>query len=55
MAEPRDPLDEYDAQHGTPGAMPDKPKISHEDEWGENVNPVRQTPEAYRNLRKPGE
>lgn len=54
MAEPseRTPVEEYDAKHGTPGSVPDAPKISEADAFGTTLNPVRETPPAFSNLRE---
>jgi hypothetical protein len=49
-----DPTQAYDEKHGKPGAQPDKPQISHDDEWGESQNPVRESGEPFKDLQKPG-
>lgn len=50
--EDKDPIDEYDRQHGKPDAG--APKLSDNDAWGNNLNPVRETPLAGTNLRDVG-
>ena len=52
--EGRDVIEEYDSKHGKPEATPDKPNISPDDEWGEKLNPVRETPNAAKNLAQVG-
>jgi len=52
--EPKDPIDAYDSAHGRPEATPDRPNISPADEFGEKLNPVRDTPLAGTNLNQVG-
>lgn len=50
--EPTDPIDEYDRKHGTPDST--IPKVSENDAWGSNLNPVRETPLAGTGLKEVG-
>jgi hypothetical protein len=52
--EPKDPTDEYDAQHGRPEGTPDQPKMSEADLYGTSLNPVRETITPFSNLREQG-
>lgn len=44
--------DAYDRKHGS--QTPDKPNINPNDEWGENLNPVRETPSPFKNTGSVG-
>lgn len=50
MAETQE--DEYDAQHGKPGA--DHQPVAPNEQWGETQNPVRNDPLPARNLKQMG-
>jgi hypothetical protein len=52
--EPKDPIDAYDAKHGRPEATPDKPNQAEAEAWGTKLNPVRETPQAAKNLKSVG-
>lgn len=52
MAEIRDTTEEYDNTHGKPG--PDHKPLSEDEQWGQNLNPVRETPLPSKNLQKVG-
>ena len=54
MAEPKDPIDTYDASHGDPSKTPDKPNQSEADAWGTSLNPVRETPLPAKGLKQVG-
>lgn len=54
MADPQDPIEQYDSQHGDPCKTPDKPNQSPDEAWGENLNPVRETPNAAKGLKTVG-
>ena len=47
-----DPIDTFDAAHGKPDNG--TPKLSEEDAWGTNLNPVRETPNPAKNLQEHG-
>lgn len=48
--EPKDPIDAYDSAHGTQDNG--IPKVSEDQAWGGGLNPVRETPAPYKNLRQ---
>jgi hypothetical protein len=48
----KDPLDDYDRQHGAPDNG--QPKLSEDDAWGTRLNPVRETPLAGTGLKSVG-
>lgn len=52
MADIRDTTEEYDAKHGKPG--PDHTPRSPDEQWGQSLNPVRDTPNAAKNLKQVG-
>lgn len=52
--EPKDPIDEYDRTHGRPDATPDKPNQSEADAWGTTLNPVRETPTPFKDVKEVG-
>jgi len=52
--EPVDPIEAYDQKHGRPEATPDKPSLSEAEEWGTDLNPLRETPLAGKNLTNVG-
>jgi hypothetical protein len=47
--EPTDPIETFDASHGRPEQGP--PKLSEEEAWGTNLNPVRETAQPAKNLQ----
>lgn len=52
MAEPKDTEQEYDAKHGAPNGG--TPSVPADEQWGEKLNPVRETPVAAKNLSQAG-
>lgn len=52
MAEMKDTIEEYDSKHGKPG--PDHTPVSQNEQWGESLNPVRETPTPSKNLKQVG-
>lgn len=54
MANEENPVDVYDRAHGDPSKTPDAPRISEEDKWGTNLNPVRETPNSTKGLKSVG-
>lgn len=52
MVEPKDPIDDYDTSHGKPGA--DHEQRTPDEQWGENLNPVRDTALPAKNLKAVG-
>jgi hypothetical protein len=48
--EPKDPSQEYDNQHGKPDGG--TPNVSVDEQWGERLNEVRETPNAAKGLSK---
>jgi hypothetical protein len=50
--EPKDPSEQYDNEHGKPtGGTPNVPE---NEQWGQDLNPVRETPLAGKGLNKVG-
>jgi len=48
------PIDAYDREHGKPGSQPDAKPISEAEAWGTTLNPVRETPTPFKNVREVG-
>ena len=48
--EPKDPSQEYDNKHGVPTGG--TPSVPVEEQWGENLNKVRETPSSAKGLNK---
>jgi hypothetical protein len=47
--EPKDPQEQYDSKHGAPNGG--TPSVPVEEQWGGNLNPVRETPQSGKNLK----
>ena len=52
MANEQTPKEKYDSVHGSPDGVPDCKPMSPDQEWGESLNPVRETPLAGTGLRE---
>ena len=52
--EPKDPIEAYDATHGKPEATAQDQGASVDEQWGESLNPVRETPLAATGLKSVG-
>lgn len=48
--EPKDPSQEYDNKHGAPDGG--TPNVPVDEQWGESLNKVRETPNAAKGLTK---
>ena len=50
--EVKDPIETYDSTHGKPG--PDHKPMSEAEEWGTDLNPVRETETPFKNTKAVG-
>lgn len=54
MADQQTEVDKYDQKQGNPSATPDMPQMGPDELYGTKLNPVRETPNCFKNLQKVG-